>query len=255
MVCAGKQTAYQFPGIESGFIDPKGLRTPLPGLGSFSCNRQHHCGSLHKQRRKHAVRLSMCSPLETPVLVQSQGNLPESASHSGPAQCDSRQTVLTPSGHSDGVVSSPGCLCSDLPQMASSQGGPICDKVQLQTTSVCVPSPQSQSMGRGCVDPVMGESGPVCLSPSSPPDKCSDKALSHQYKRMIIVASGWLNMPWFWDLVEISSQIPVCLPNRLDLLSQPFNGNLHRDLQNLKLHAWLLEPKISRNKVSLTKWQ
>ena len=66
-------------------------------------------------------------------------------------------------------------VCSDLPQMASSQGGPICDEVQLQTTSVCVPSSRSQSMGRGCVDPVMGGSGPTCLSPSSPPDKCSDK--------------------------------------------------------------------------------
>ena len=54
------------------------------------------------------------------------------------------------------------------------------------------------------------------------------KALSHQYKRMIIVAPGWPNMLWFWDLVEMSSQIPVCLPNRPDLLSQPFNGNLHR---------------------------
>ena len=30
-------------------------------------------------------------------------------------------------------------------------------------------------MGRGCFDPVMGGSGPVCHSPSSPPDKCSDK--------------------------------------------------------------------------------
>ena len=197
----------------------------------------------------------MCSPLETPVLVQSQGNLPESASHSEPAQCDSRQTVLAPSGHSDGVVSSPGCLCSDLPQMASSQGGPICDKVQLQTTSVCVASPRSQSMGRGCVDPVVGGSGPVCLSPSSPPDKCSDKGAQPSVQKDDNSSPGWPNMPWFWEMVEMSSQIPVCLPNRPDLLSQPFNGNLHRDLQNLNLHAWLLEPKISGNKVYLTKWQ
>ena len=27
-------------------------------------------------------------------------------------------------------------------------------------------------------------------------------------------------MPWFWDLVTMSSQIPLCLPN---LLTQPFN--------------------------------
>ena len=35
------------------------------------------------------------------------------------------------------------------------------------------PQSRSQSMGRGCVEPVMGGSGPVCISPSS--DKCSDK--------------------------------------------------------------------------------
>ena len=56
------------------------------------------------------------------------------------------------------------------------------------------------------------------------------KALGYQYKRMIIVAPRWPDMRWFWDLVEMSSQILVCLPNRPDLLTQPFNGNLHRDL-------------------------
>ena len=59
--------------------------------------------------------------------------------------------------------------------MAPSQGGPVCGQIQLQTATVCVPSPQSKSIGSGCVEPVLGESGPVCVSPSSPPDKCSDK--------------------------------------------------------------------------------
>ena len=179
----------------------------------------------------------MCSPVETPVLVQSQRNLPEIASHSGLAQCDSRQTVQTPSSHSDGMVSSSRCPCSDMPQMASAYGGPVCDKVQLQTASVCVPSPQSQSMGCGCVESVLGESGPVCIPPVPLLTNVLTKALSHQCKRMIIIAPGWPYMPWFWDLVEMSSQIPICLPNRPDLLTQPFNGNLHRDLQNLNLHA------------------
>ena len=81
------------------------------------------------------------------------------------------------------------------------------------------------------------------------------KALGHQCKRMIVIAPGWPNMPWFWDLVEMSSQIPLCFPDCPDLLSQPFNGSLHRDLQNLNLHAWLLEPRPFGNKGSLTKWQ
>ena len=51
------------------------------------------------------------------------------------------------------------------------------------------------------------------------------KAVSHQCQRMIIIAPGWPNMPWFWDLVELSSQIPVCLPNCPDLLTQPTQGS------------------------------
>ena len=34
-------------------------------------------------------------------------------------------------------------------------------------------------------------------------------------ERIILIASGWPNMPWFWDLVAMSSQIPLSLPNLL----------------------------------------
>ena len=63
--------------------------------------------------------------------------------------------------------------------------------------------------------------------------------------RVILIAPGWPNMPWFWDLVTISSQIPLSLPNLLNLLTQPFNQTPHRNLSNLNLHAWLLEPQKS----------
>ena len=56
----------------------------------------------------------------------------------------------------------------------------------------------------------------------------------------------------FWDLVAMSSQIPLCLPNLPNLVSQPFNQVLHRNLSNLNLHAWLLEPQQSRSKASFS---
>ena len=71
-------------------------------------------------------------------------------------------------------------------------------------------------------------------------------------KRIILIAPGWPNMPWFWDLVTMSSQIPLSLPN---LLTQPFNQIPHRNLTNLNLHAWLLEPQQSRSRASLKQWQ
>ena len=69
---------------------------------------------------------------------------------------------------------------------------------------------------------------------------------------LVLIAPGWPNMPWFWDLVTISSQIPLTLPN---LLTQPFNQIPHRNLTNLNLHAWLLEPQQSRSRASLKQWQ
>ena len=71
-------------------------------------------------------------------------------------------------------------------------------------------------------------------------------------KRIILIAPGWPNMPWFWDLVTMSSQIPLSLPN---LLTQPFNQIPHRNLTNLNLHACLLEPQQSRSRASLKQWQ
>ena len=85
--------------------------------------------------------------------------------------------------------------------------------------------------------------------------KVVEKLQDTPYKRIILIAPGWPNMPWFWDLVAMSSQIPVSLPYLPNLLSQPFNQIPHRNLKNLNLHAWLLEPQQSRNKVSLRQWQ
>ena len=58
-------------------------------------------------------------------------------------------------------------------------------------------------------------------------------------RRMILIAPGWPNMPWFWDLVDLSVQIPFSLPLTRDLVT---------------LHAWLLEALPSGNTASLKRW-
>ena len=57
--------------------------------------------------------------------------------------------------------------------MAPSQGGPICDEVQLQTASVCVPDPKAWAMDALTLS--WEDLDLYGFSPSSPPDKCSDK--------------------------------------------------------------------------------
>ena len=69
--------------------------------------------------------------------------------------------------------------------------------------------------------------------------KVVEKLQIYPCRRIILIAPGWPNMPWFWDLVAMSSQIPLSLPN---LLTEPFNLIPHKNLTNPNLHAWLLEP-------------
>ena len=53
----------------------------------------------------------------------------------------------------------------------------------------------------------------------------------------------------------MSSQIPLSLPFWPNMLMQPFNQIPHRNLTNLNLHEWLLEPHQSRSRASLKQWQ
>ena len=67
-------------------------------------------------------------------------------------------------------------------------------------------------------------------------------------------APGRPKMPWFWDLVAMSSQIPLSLPI-CPTCCQLFNQIPHRNLTNLNLRAWLLEPQQSRSRACLRQWQ
>ena len=40
--------------------------------------------------------------------------------------------------------------------------------------------------------------------------KVVEKLHDSPCKRIILITRGWPNMPWFWDLVAMSSQIPIC---------------------------------------------
>ena len=96
---------------------------------------------------------------------------------------------------------------------------------------------------------------PYAFPPAAILGKVVEKLQDYPCNRIVLIAPGWPNMPWFWDLVAMSSQIPLCLPNLPNLVSQPFNQTLHRNLSNRNLHAWLLEPLQSRSRGSLRQWQ
>ena len=68
---------------------------------------------------------------------------------------------------------------------------------------------------------------------------------------IIVIAPGWPGMPWFWNLVQLSTEIPLQLPVSRILLKQSHNYVFHSNSQHLNLHAWCLGVDSSKNKASL----
>ena len=77
----------------------------MQGSDCSGCNGQHNCGVLHQQGGRYEIRLSLCPPIDTSILVPSQGNSSESKAYSGSPEHDSRQAVQTQSGDPDRMVS------------------------------------------------------------------------------------------------------------------------------------------------------
>ena len=131
--------------------------------------------------------------------------------------------------------------------MAPASGKPVCNGVQQQIASVCFTSSLLPSLGSGCTQSALRGSGPHALPPVSILGKVVVKLREYQCKR-ILIAPGWPIMLWFWELVVISGQIPLCLSNLPSLLTQPFSQIPHKNLSYLNLHAWILKPPLSRSK-------
>ena len=85
------------------------------------------------------------------------------------------------------------------------------------------------------------------------------KALNHQCQRLIIIALGWPNMPWFWDLVELSSQIVNQVNFHSPSVEQIADFLLHlfqdRKLQPSTIHGYRSDNayKIGNSTVTISK--
>ena len=54
---------------------------------------------------------------------------------------------------------------------------------------------------------------------------------------IIVIAPSWPEMPWIWDLVQLSTEIPLQLPVSRILLKQSHNYVFHSNPQHLNLQA------------------
>ena len=163
LVGARKQAAHKLPRTQSVFSSPQRVPKSLCGQNSPSGNRQYYGGRLHKQRRRHEVRPTLCPPVENLNLVFPETGDPKSPAYSRPPQCDSRQAIQTGSDHPNRMVPPTRSFSTAMHTMAPASGRPICHEVQPQVTSVCLSSTGHPGCSSGCTHSAMGRSGCIRL--------------------------------------------------------------------------------------------
>ena len=138
-----------------------------------------------------------------------------------------------------------------MQQVAPASDRPFCNEVQQQTSLICVTSAGPPGLGSRCTQPAMGGSGSICLPISGHLGQNGGEVAGLPMQENHSDCSGVAQHA----LVLISTGHVQANPIEPAQPALPFNKIPHRNLSNLSLHAWLLEPQQSRSRAFLRQWQ
>ena len=113
-----KSPPHQLSGVKSSVPGPQEFQAFLQGPECSDSNRQHNYSLLHQQGGRYEIRLSLCPPVETSVLVSPQRNSFEGSTQSS----DPDRVVPISAGDKSLVL-----------QMGPATCRPFCKPVQPQT--------------------------------------------------------------------------------------------------------------------------
>ena len=135
---------------------------------------------------------------------------------------------------------------TDLSQVVHSSCRYFCHSLEPQSSTIRVSSPRPKCLGHRCSEHKLVGPHCLCLPSHDSPSKGDPKSQA---------IPGWSGMPWFWDLVQLSTEIPLQFPVSRTLIKQSHNYVFHSNPQHLNLHAWCVGVDSSKNKASLWRWQ
>ena len=182
----------------------------------------------------------MCPSVENSDLVFQESVDPQGLTHTRPAGFGSRQAIQARPHHP--VWS----LLPEVFQLISNrwhqpQIDLLATRFNNKLPQFVSPVPNSLAWAVDALSPPWEDLDPHAFPPVAILGQVMAKLRDYPCRRIILIAPGWPNMPWFWDLVAMSGKIPLCSPK---LLTQPFNQITHKNLSNLNLHTWLLVSAI-----------
>ena len=150
----------------------------------------------------------MHSPVEDHDLVPSLPDNLKSQTHSSVSEFDGRPSVQVKPSPVNTMVTASAGVQTDLSQVVHFSYRSICHSSEPQSSTVYISSPRPKCLGHRCSGHKLVGSHCLCLPPHSSPSQGDPKDQAIQCL-VIVIAPGCPGMPWFWDLVQLSTEFPL----------------------------------------------
>ena len=251
MESGGVKASHKHSRAKSSVSSFKIIQKSASESKSADFHRQLFSGCLSEQAR-HPLSGNVCPNLENHGVDKCQGNPDSGETYSRESYCSSRFPVKERLGDSDRMGVESSSVQSDLPLLASANGRFVCNKVESQASNVYVSCPRQSGLEIDALN-IFWEGLDACVLSSgshSSGDSKGDHLQLQNHHNCTRVA----RMSWFWDLVDLSTKLPLRLPLWVNLLTQSFSNRLHNNLTYLNLHAWHLESVMNIQEDSQRWW-
>ena len=242
VVRQGKKATHKCSRAEGGFSGPSKVQRPASKPNSVSCYGQLNSSSVHKQTRRNPLGGDVNFSLEDHYLVPSLPDNLKSQTNSRVSECDGRPSVEVEPSPVNRMVTASAGVQTDLSQLNH--------KVPLYV----FPVPDQNAWDIDALNINLSGLTAYAYPPTALLHRVIQK-IRQSSCLIIVIAPGWPGMPWFWDLVQLSTEIPLHLPVSRTFLKQSRNYVFHSNPQHLNLHAWCLGVDSSKINVSLWRWQ
>ena len=210
---------------------------------------------VHQQAGGNSLSRDVRSPVENHDLVPSLPYNIESQAHSRVSECDGRPPIQVQPSAVNRMVSAPSGLQANLPEVVHPSCRLIRHSPHHKLPLYVSPIPDPRAWNIDALNINWTNLTAYAYPPTALPLHKVIQKIKQCHCLIIMIAPGWPGMPWFWDLVQLSTEIPLQLPVSTTLLKQSHNYVFHNNPQQLNLHAWCLGADNSKNKASLWRWQ
>ena len=167
----------------------------------------------------------MCTPVEDHDLVPSLPVNVKSQTHSSESECDDRPYVQVEPSPINRMVTASASVQTDLSQVVHSSCRSFTTSLNHRVPLYVSPVPDQNVWDIDALN--INWSGLTAYA--YPPMALLHRVIQIRQSSCLItvIAPGWPGMPWFSDLVQLSTEIPLQFPVSRTLLKQSHNYVFH----------------------------